>query len=170
MEDAPVPIVQAGTGMLLYNGPHCMGIEDERLEITHGMHKDFILRLDGHIKTVLYYPKIKSCTVLYSKGICRYNSDELKEDFRDETLVCDVEKLLHGVDVGVYVGVCKRKLKLLSRSFQLLCQVETPARVTASAFNSWSGEVVTASPGNIMVSFLSGRHGEVVMARLSWYH
>lgn len=116
------------------------------------MYVEFTLRLQGHIKTVLYYPKIKGCTVLYSDGICRYNSDELNEEFLDTEVTSDIDKLLHAAELGVYVGVCKHKMKLLNRCFQLLCEVASPGRITASVFNSWSGEVVTASPGKIMVS------------------
>lgn len=150
-EVAPSPVVQVSTGTLQYNGPHCIGVEDDRLEITHGMHKDYSIRLSGHIKTVLFYPKIKSCTVLYAGGICRYNSNELCEEFHDASVIDDIDKLLHSTELGVYVGVCKLKMKLLNRSFQLLHEAESPGRITAAVFNQHSCEVVTASPGKIVV-------------------
>lgn len=115
------------------------------------MHKDYTLRIDGHVRTVLYYPKIKSCTLLYSGGISRYNSNELGEEFKDISVTNNIDKLLHSAELGVYVGVCKHHMKLLSRSFQLLFETESPGRITAAAFNVHSGEVVTAVPGKIIV-------------------
>ena len=128
-----------------------MDINDGRLEVRHGLHLDYVLRLEGYIKTVLYYPKKQSCTVLYSGGVRRYLKNELDEEFDDISITADINKLLHAPELGVYVGVCRQKLKLLSRGFQCLYEVECEERITAATFNQWSGEVVTASLGKIMV-------------------
>ena len=150
LAESPSPVVQH-TGPLQYNGPHCISMEDDRLDITHGMHKDYTIRIGGHVKTVLFYPRMKSCIVLHAGGICRYNKDELVEEFHNEGVYGDIDKLLHSTELGVYIGVCKRKMKLLNRGFQLLHEAECPQRITAAVFNQHSGEVVTASPGRIMV-------------------
>lgn len=149
---SPSPLLGVLSSTLQYNGPYCMDSKDDRLEIKHGLHRDYIVRLEDHIKTVLYHPKKRSCTVLHSGGIRRYIKDQLDEEFEEDDAICDIEKLLHAPDLGVYIGVCKQRLKLLNRSFQSLCTVEcSRGRITAAEFNPWSGEVVTASPGSIMV-------------------
>ena len=63
----------------------------------------------------------------------------------------DVVKLLHAAELGVYVGICRSKMKQFSRTFQLLYQAEAAARITASVFNHFSDEVITTSPGKITV-------------------
>ena len=146
------PLIGVSSNLLQYNGPHCMDIQDERLEIKHGLHMDYTLKLGGHIKTVLYYPKKQSCTIVFSGGVHRYLKNELDEQFEEDSVTSDIDKLLHAAEFGVYVGVGRNKLKLLNRSFQCLCEVESPKRITAAVFNQWSGEVVTASPGKIMVT------------------
>lgn len=146
------PLPGAGAGELQSNGPHYADPKDDRLELKHGLQKDFVLKLGGHIKTVLYYPRNKSCTVLFSGGINRYVEEELDQEFQDSSVTDDVDKLLHASDLGVYVGVCKAKLKLLNRSFQCMFEAQSPGRITASAFNSWLGQVVTTSPGKILVT------------------
>lgn len=156
LKESPSPVVQ-DTGPLQYNGPHCISMEDDSLDITHGMHKDYSIRMGGHIKTVLFYPRMKSCIVLYAGGICRYNKNELVEEFHDEGVYGNIDKLLHSGELGVYVGVCKQKMKLLSRGFQLLHELECPWRISAAVFNQYSMEVVTASPGKIVVCARRGR-------------
>ena len=147
----PSPLVRVRSSTMQYDGPHCMDIKDDRLELKHGMHKDYTLRLKGHIKSVHYNPKRKTCTVFHSEGIHRFIRDEQTEEYPASERTSDINKLLHACDFGVYVGVCRQKLKLLSRGFKVLHQVETQQRITAAVFNSWTGEVVTACPGHIMV-------------------
>lgn len=166
--DISSPVLQVSTGTLQYNGPHSIDMEDDMLEITHGMHKDYTIKIAGHVKTVLYYPKIKSCTVLHSGGICRYNSNEFGGEFHDTGITSNIDKLLHSAELGVYVGVCKHGMKLLNRSFQLLCEVESPGRITASVFNQHSGEVVTASPGRIVVCQKAALLQIVLVGLLVW--
>ncbi len=134
-----------------YNGPHCMDIRDDRLELKHGMHKDYTIRMKGHIKSVFFNPKRKTCTVFHSEGIHRYIKDELTEEYPLGDAMSDIDKFLYASEFGVYVGICKHKLKLFGRRFKLLYQLETHHRITAAAFNPWSGEVVTACPGHFMV-------------------
>ena len=149
--ETPSPLVRVRSSTMQYNGPHCMDIKDERLNLKHGMHKDYTLRLKGHIKTVIYNPQRKTCTVFHSEGIHRFIKDEMTEEHPVNDTMLDIGKFLHASEFGVYVGVCKHKLKLLSRGFKLLHQVETQQRITAAEFNPWSGEVVMACPGHIMV-------------------
>ena len=105
--------------------------------------------MDGHIKTVLYSPRIRAYTILHSNGISRYVNTTLDEDLHDTSVTDDIDKLLFAVDFGVYVGVCRKKLKLLNKTFEVLFEAEASRKITASAFNSRSGEVVTASQGSI---------------------
>ena len=125
--------------------------ETEQLEIKHGMLPSYTLRLGSRTNTVIHYPTKETCTVLHSKGIHRYVKDQLNESFELTEVLSDVKKLLHAPELGVYVGVSTNHLTLLNRSFENLFQVETPTEITAAIFNSWSGEVVTTGPGNIMV-------------------
>lgn len=147
----PSLAAQLESGAFQYNGPHFTDVEDVSLELKHGVHKDSVLRLDGHIKTVLYSPRIRAYTVLHSGGICRFVNSTLDEDLHDTCVTDDIDKLLYAVDFGVYVGVCRQRLKLLNKTFEVLFEVETPRKITASSFNSWSDKVVTGSLGSIMV-------------------
>lgn len=166
----PSPLVRVRSSTMQYNGPHCMDIKDDRLELKHGMHKDYTLRLKGHIRTVLYNPKRKTCTVFHSEGIHRFIRDEQTEEHPTTDAMSDINNLLHASDFGVYVGVCKHKLKLLGRGFNLLHQVDTQQRITAAVFNSWSGEMVTACPGHIMVRLIVRifLNDEIVMITQTW--
>lgn len=147
----PSLAAQLESGAFQYNGPHFTDVEDVSVELKHGVHKDSVLRLDGHIKTVLYSPRIRAYTILHSNGMSRYVNTRLDEELDDTSVTDDIDKLLYAADFGVYVGVCSQRLKLLNKAFEVIFEAETPRRITASAFNTWSYEVVTASLGSIMV-------------------
>lgn len=128
------------------NGEKC-------LDIQHGILPSYTVRLRGRVKTVLYYPRRQSYSVLHSQHVHHYTKQELVEELplRAGGKEVEVQRLLHAAQYGVYVGVCKHRMVLFNSSFECLHQVDCVDQNSTSVFNSWSGEVITAGIGHFKV-------------------
>lgn len=126
---------------------------DQGPQIKHGILPDYSFRVKGHVHSVLFDPANQCSTVHHSKGMSVYHRRKLEQEIQsDGERNKDVTKLLHASKYGLYVGVCKSRLKLLNSSFVCFYERESETRIVSAVFNTWSGEVITSGPGNITVS------------------
>lgn len=117
--------------------------------IKHGVLLDYSLRVGGHLRSVLFHPSSQAAVLQHAKGFHVCTRSSVEEEYLNTTETLGIERLLFAEEYGVYVGVCKRHLKLLNKKFACFYERESEARFTSAIFNSCSGEVLTSGPGNI---------------------
>ena len=80
--------------------------------IKHGVLLDYSFRVGGHLRTVMFHPGSQAAVLQHAKGFHVYSRSSVEEEYLHTTETLGIEKLLFAEEYGVYVGVCKRHLKV----------------------------------------------------------
>ena len=80
--------------------------------IKHGVLPDYSFRVGGHLRTVIFHPRSQAAVLQHAKGFHVYTRSSVEEEYPSAAETLGIERLLFAEEQGVYIGVCKRHLKV----------------------------------------------------------